>query len=304
VADQRDLVVPEALDGARVDKAVATLLETTRSVARRLVDSGVLLDGRPAGPGERVRAGSVITSPVPDAIPQLSAEPVPFSILYEDDDVVVVDKPAGVVVHPGTGRSTGTLAAGLLHRYPELQGVGDPGRWGLVHRLDKDTSGVLLVARNGRAHQALVAALRQRRVRRTYLALAVGVLGSATGTIDAPIGRDPSRPMRQALRHDGKPARTHYRVLETFTGPDCTLLQVDLESGRTHQIRVHLAGIGHPVAGDPTYGRGMGSVLVPRIFLHAHKIEFDHPTSGAPVSVTSGLPPDLQGVLDDLRSAS
>jgi 23S rRNA pseudouridine1911/1915/1917 synthase len=303
VAEQRDFVIPVDLEGVRVDKAVATLFGISRSLARQVVENGVVVDGRPAGPGDRVKAGSVLSGPIPDSLPEMRAEPIPFDVLHEDEDVIVVDKPAGVVVHPGRGRLTGTLAAGLLHRYPELKGVGEPGRWGLVHRLDKDTSGVLVVARSRQAHQVLVTALGRRDFKRSYLALATGIMGSATGTIDAPIGRDPARPMRRAVRHDGKPARTHYRVLETFPASDCSLLGVELDSGRTHQIRVHLAGIGHPVVGDPTYGRGRSRVSVPRIFLHATHIEFDHPRSGARMSVDSELPGDLMGVLEALRSS-
>ena len=302
MADQRELTVPDLLDGVRVDKALATLLAISRSQARQLVDRGVTVDGATVGPADKVRSGSVMTSPLPpEAIP-LAAEPVDFVVLYEDGDVIVVDKPAGVVTHPGIGRVAPTLAAGLLHRYPALRGVGEPGRWGLVHRLDKDTSGVLLVARTTEAFRSLVSDLRRRQVKRVYLALAHGVMGSQTGTIDAPIGRDPTRPMRRAVTHDGKPARTHYEVLEVFDHADCTLLQVELESGRTHQIRVHLAAIDHPVVGDPTYGSRPRPFTSPRIFLHAAEIAFTHPRTGETLHVVSELPEDLRAVLDSLRS--
>lgn len=295
-----DLLVTAELDGARVDKALAVLLGVSRSVASGLLKEGVTIDGRVVRPSDRVASGQLLTSPVPRPLGAVEAEPVDFGVLYEDPDVIVVDKPPGVVVHPGAGRRTGTLAAGLLFRFPELRDVGEVGRWGLVHRLDKDTSGALLVARTPEALRVLQRELKARRVRRVYTALAHGAFAAPTGTIEAPIGPDPGRPMIRAVTPSGKPATTHYSVLGHFESPDCTLLEVRLETGRTHQIRVHLAAIGHPVVGDPVYGSVPRRAVSPRIFLHASGLEFEQPRTGEPVAVSSPLPADLAGVLQGL----
>jgi 23S rRNA pseudouridine1911/1915/1917 synthase len=296
-------VVPEELEGSRVDRALAVLLEVTRSAARTLVERGVTVDGAPARAGQRVTAGSVLVAPVPDEPEAFEAEPVPFVVLYEDDDVIVVDKPAGVIVHPGAGQTKGTLAAGLLYRFPELRGVGAAGRWGLVHRLDKDTSGVLLVARTPAAFETLGHQIRRRDITRVYQALAQGVFDAPTGTIDAPIGRHPTHPMRQAVIPGGRPARTHFEVEREYRDAGCSLLTVTLETGRTHQIRVHLAAIGHPVVGDRVYG-APSELDVPRIFLHARRVEFTHPTTGETVIVEAPLPDDLAAVLASLDDES
>jgi 23S rRNA pseudouridine1911/1915/1917 synthase len=301
VADPSELTVPDALGGSRVDKAVAELLGVSRAVARHLVDEGVTIDGVPADPSDRVSARSVLRVPPLEEKPVLAPEAVDFDVVYEDEDLIVVDKPPGLVVHPGGGRLSGTLAGGLLHRYPELMGVGQEGRWGVVHRLDKDTSGLLLVARNEESHRRLTASLRRREITRMYTTLVHGVLDSATGTIDAPIGRDPAQPMRRALIAEGKPARTHYEVTATFPEADCSLLSVRLETGRTHQIRVHFAAIDHPVVGDPSYGRRPRRTTSPRMFLHASELRLAHPRTDVPVVVSSPLPEDLQNVLDRLR---
>lgn len=300
-SDFREFVVPDELAGERIDKILSVAFGVSRSVAAGLVERGVEVDGVPARASDRPRPGAVMRAPGPTSVLGLAAEPVDFEVLFEDDDVIVVDKPAGLVVHPGTGRSMGTLVAGLLHRYPELEGVGQDHRWGLVHRLDKDTSGVLLVARNPESFRSLTAQLRARTVRRVYQTLAHGFFDSPTGTIDAPIGRDPGRPTQRAVVHDGKAARTHYEVVEVFPAEDCALLEVTLETGRTHQIRVHLAAIDHPVVGDSVYGRRPRRVSSPRMFLHAGEIGFDHPKTGVQMAFTSPLPGDLRSVLDELR---
>jgi 23S rRNA pseudouridine1911/1915/1917 synthase len=304
VADTLTLDVPETLDGARVDKALSSLLGVSRFVARELLERGVVLDGRPARPRDRVHTGSRIETPHPAVEIALQPEPVDFDVLYEDAALIVVDKPTGVVVHPGSGTREGTLAAGLLNRYPELEGVGDPGRWGLIHRLDKDTSGTLIVARTEDAHRALTADLAARKVGRTYTSLVHGLFSVPTGTIDAPIGRDPSRPTRRAVIPTGKPAVTHYEVIEEFPGHEVSLLDVRLETGRTHQIRVHLAAIDHPIIGDRTYSPFNTRVKSPRVFLHARRVRLTHPITGAVLEVESPLPPDLSGVLDRLRSGA
>lgn len=300
MADQIDLEIPESLDGERVDKALAELLELSRARSVALVDSGVSLDGQPAKASLRVRAGQTISFPEPIDSPRLEPEPVEFGVLYEDDSVIVVDKPPGLVVHPGSGRRTGTLAAGLIYRYPELVGVGSADRWGLVHRLDKETSGALLVARTGRAFDFLSDELRHRRITRTYTTLVEGRMGAPTGTIEAPIGRDPARPTRRTVTHTGKPARTHYEVIVEYEASNASLLRVRLETGRTHQIRVHLAAIDHPVVGDVTYGAVREDLATPRTFLHASRLSFTHPDSGGSIVVEAPLPTDLADVLGGL----
>jgi 23S rRNA pseudouridine1911/1915/1917 synthase len=204
------------------------------------------------------------------------------------------------VVHPGSGRTGGTLAAGLLDRYPELVGVGAEDRWGLVHRLDKDTSGAILVARTREAFEALTAELRRRQITRTYTALVEGEMGAATGTIEAPVGRDPTQPTRRAVTHGGKHARTHYEVVRYFPDSVASLLSVRLETGRTHQIRVHFAAIGHPVVGDRVYGATRKDLGSPRTFLHASRLEFTHPESRRRLEVEAPLPTDLSEVLEGL----
>ena len=300
MANEITVEVPSELDGARVDKVLATLLEVSRAQARDLIDDGVSIDGVTARPADRVTEGSTITTPVPPPAVELQAEPVEFGVLYEDDTVIVVDKPAGVIVHPGAGRSLGTLAAGLLFRYPELEGVGSADRWGLVHRLDKETSGTLIVARTTLGYEALVGQLKRREITRVYTCLVHGRFEAPTGTIEAPIGRDPNRPMRRAVVAGGKSATTHYEVDREYPRFECSLLTVRLETGRTHQIRVHLSAVDHPVIGDKTYGGKTTRVTSPRSFLHASRVEFSHPTTGERVRVDSPLAPDLRAVLDSL----
>ncbi len=227
---------------------------------------------------------------------RLQPEDLPLVVPYQDDHVAVIEKPAGMVVHPGAGRRTGTLAAAVLHRWPQVEGVGDEGRWGIVHRLDVDTSGLMVVALDERSLQGLRRGLAQRRVMRGYAALVLGGDVPPSGTVDAPIGRDPRRPTRFRVDPEGRPARTHYRRLAVW--PDAALLEVNLETGRTHQIRVHVASIGHPVMGDAVYGAPPGPS--PRVWLHASRLGFDHPITGAPVRLRSRLPEDLLGVLEFL----
>lgn len=300
MAEQVELEVPESLDGERVDKALAQLLDVSRARASALVEAGVDVDGEPARASDRLRPGQVIKCDEPERRFQLEPETVAFDVLHEDDAVIVVDKPAGLVVHPGSGQQRGTLAAGLIDRYPELVGVGAADRWGLVHRLDKDTSGALLVARTDEAFEALVDELRRRRIGRVYTALVEGRLGAPTGTIEAPIGRDPSRPTRRAVSQGGKHARTHYEVVRVFEESNASLLEVRLETGRTHQIRVHLSAIDHPVVGDLTYGATRKDIASPRTFLHAAKLEFTHPMTDDRTTVESPLPGDLSAVLGRL----
>lgn len=292
-------VVPSTLAGERADRVVSVLAGVSRAVARQMVDSGqVSVDGSEVSARTRLTEGSVVDFPEPEAKPSLMAEPVEFGVAYEDEWLIVVDKPAGLVVHPGAGRSHGTLAAGLLHAYPDLEGVGDAGRWGIVHRLDRDTSGLLMVGRTPEVHRALTRALARREIERTYSALVIGEMDMPRGTIDAPIAADPIDRRKRKVAAGGRPARTHYRVVERHA--DVTLLEVRLETGRTHQIRVHLAAIGHPVLGDPWYGRPW-RVESPRVFLHAARLRFAHPVGGDQMDLESPLPPDLAAVLDSLQ---
>jgi 23S rRNA pseudouridine1911/1915/1917 synthase len=303
VADTLDLEVPERLEGQRVDKVLADLLDLSRAQARALLDAGVLLDGAPARPSDRVRTGAVVVSPTPEIAMGLVAEPVDFGVIHEDPEMIVVDKPAGLVVHPGSGHERSTLAAGLLYRYPELEGVGAAGRWGLIHRLDRDTSGVLVVGRTAASFERLNSDMARRRIRRLYATLVHGTFATPTGTIDAPIGRDPDRPTRRAVVPGGKPAVTHYEVIEEFTPADVSLLEVALATGRTHQIRVHMTAIDHPIVGDKAYSSLNKAVVSPRIFLHAQQVTLHHPVTEDELTFTSPLPSDLTEVLDFVRSA-
>ncbi len=235
----------------------------------------------------------LLAEPEPDRVPV--AEDVDVRVVAADDAVIVVDKPAGLVVHPGAGHEHGTLVHGLLARYPELAGVGDPRRPGIVHRLDRDTSGLLVVARSTDAYERLVAALAAHEVERRYLALVRGVPDAARATVDAPIGRSNRQPTRMAVRAGGRPARTTYEVLAR-DGDDAALLECRLETGRTHQIRVHLAAIGHPVLGDAAYGSAGGPLRRP--FLHAYVLAFTHPRLGDRRRFEAALPADLRRVLE------
>lgn len=221
------------------------------------------------------------------------------ALVHEDAQVIVVDKAAGVVVHPGSGHGRGTLVQGLLARFPDLaqSGAGEPDRPGIVHRLDKGTSGLLVVARTEDAYHSLVDQLKNRSVDRRYLCLVWGHLSSPDGLVDAPVGRASTDPTRMAVSARGRPARTRYHVLERRTDPDVTLLECRLETGRTHQVRVHLASIGHPVVGDARYGGSRSSLVIGRPFLHAHRLGFAHPADGERVSFSSPLPSELEALL-------
>jgi len=300
------IVVPAALAGERIDRALALVTGWSRSAVANLVrDGDVVVDGQPVARSHRLREGEAIEithEPERGAVPV--AEPVPFDVRHEDADLAVVAKPAGLVVHPGAGHEHGTLVHGLLHRYPEIANVGDPTRPGIVHRLDRDTSGLLVVARSSVAYDALVEMMAARTVDRRYVALVWGVLSSPRGLVDAPIGRSVRRRTRMAVRASGREARTAYRVQEEFGDARVSLLECVLETGRTHQIRVHLASIGHPVVGDAAYGGARPGVELDRPFLHAAALGFAHPVTGARVEVEEPLAEDLDGVLSRLRAGS
>jgi 23S rRNA pseudouridine1911/1915/1917 synthase len=293
--------IPATLAGERLDRLVALVTGRSRAAAAALVASGaVRIGGSPVTSGKhRVLEGDVVEVDASEDGPVVVPDPhVDVVVVHEDADVVVVDKPAGLVVHPGAGHATGTLVHGLLARYPELAGVGDADRPGVVHRLDRDTSGLLVVARSEQARTRLVRALAERRVVREYLTLVHGVPEADAGLVDAPVGRSAREPTRMAVSAKGREARTRYEVVDRWPALEVALLRCRLETGRTHQIRVHLAAIGHPVVGDATYASGRrAGVEVPRMFLHAARLAFDHPVTGEPLAFDSPLPADLAQAL-------
>ncbi len=293
------MVVPDDLDGTRSDRAIALLYEVSRSVARRAIDAGdATRGGEPLRPSDAVVSGDelFVTITAPDT--SVEAEDVEFGVAYEDDEVLVVDKPAGLVVHPGAGTSGGTLANGLLARFDSAAELGPDRRWGIVHRLDRDTSGLLMVAKTPAAFDTLQDALRAREVKRRYLALVTGRFDGTTGTIEAPVGRDPANRTRMTVTAAGRPARTHYRRLAMWDDTGATLLSVELETGRTHQIRVHLQAIDRPIIGDAVYGPRGTIVGDPgRTWLHAAELVFEHPLGTGEVTVTAPLPEDLAASL-------
>lgn len=298
--------MPAALAGERIDRVVSFVTGCTRSEAARLIaDEGVRRNRRLVRKGaERVAEGDVVViddegmgaKPLPQPEPA-----VPVDVMYEDEHVLVVNKPAGLVVHPGAGTAEHTLVNGLLARFPELAGVGEPERPGIVHRLDKGTSGLLVVARTEPARAALVEQLASRSVERLYIALVWGHLESDHGIVDAPIGRDPRRPTRMTVRADGRDARTGYEVVGRLTRPvEASMVHCRLETGRTHQIRVHMGAIGHPIVGDDVYGGRRQSLPFPRPALHASVLGFDHPGTGEWIRFDVAPPSDLQDLLDSL----
>lgn len=303
-----DEELPDALDGERLDRVVAMLTSCSRSQASAAVAGGsVQVDGRTmTRVSHRLAAGDRVTVQVDPArpAPAIDAdEEVDFRVLHADADVIVIDKPPGLVVHPGPGHRGSTLVHGLLARFPDLDPrggtvVGEPGRPGLVHRLDRGTSGLLVVARTPDAYRSLVSQLSTHAVERIYTALVWRHPDHPHGVIDAPIGRSRRDPLRMAVAVDGRPARTHYDTDTTYSDPiEAALVTCRLETGRTHQIRVHLASIGHPVIGDPRYGGVRQSLPVPRPFLHARELAFVHPGSGEVVTFRAPLPDDLAGIL-------
>ncbi len=302
----------------RIDAVLSTRTRLSRSRIAALIKSGAVeVNGERVRKSYRPRAGDTIDVAIPPSpAVELLPEDIPIDIVYEDEHLVVVDKPAGLVVHPAAGHPSGTLVNALLERLGSLSSIGLPNRPGIVHRLDRDTSGLLVVARRDEAHQSLSAALSRRQVGRRYLAATWGRLEPEEMTIDRPIARDPTDRKRMAVVEDGRPSITHIRRLERWPAAD--LLAVRLETGRTHQIRVHLRHSGHPVVGDPSYGpgweRGMsgaGGVWATefarrtgRLFLHAARLSFKHPTSGVQLTFTSPLPEPLAGAVEWARGGS
>jgi 23S rRNA pseudouridine1911/1915/1917 synthase len=293
----RTVVVPPGGPG-RVDRFAADLTGLSRSFVQRLIVAGrVTADGRTLRANTIVDPGTAIRVDVPpaEAAAPVGDASIEVPVVYEDDDVLIVDKPAGLVVHPSAGHADGTLVNALLGRHGDaFGGIAGVKRPGIVHRLDRDTSGLLVVAKSDAAQASVMAQLKARRVKKTYLALVQGSVAAAVGRIEAPIGRDPGHRTRMAVVASGRPATTGYRVRERFDG--WTLLELDLITGRTHQIRVHLAAIGHPIAGDPVYGTGTsrrGPAELERLFLHAWRLELTSPSSGRLIRAEAPLPPAL-----------
>jgi 23S rRNA pseudouridine1911/1915/1917 synthase len=302
--------VPDALAGMRIDRVIALLGDLPRSAVSALVDAGaVQLDGRTITSRSRTVSGGeqlrveVGAAETPGPRPDLGVD---FTVVYADPELIVVDKPGGVVVHHGAGHRSGTLVDGLVARFPDIVGAagkdGDATRPGIVHRLDKGTSGLLVVARTPAAYDALSRQFRTHQAGREYRALVAGIVESDAGTIEAPIGRSTRQPTRMAVSLRGRPARTHYQVERRFADTGFTLVRAELDTGRTHQVRVHMAAIGHPVVGDEHYGPKVAPLrpMAPgRLFLHAARLSLEHPRLG-PMTWESPLPADLEEVLDEL----
>ena len=301
--ESRQLTAGPEQEGLRCDAFVADCLpEISRSAAQRLAEQGLVTRrGVALNKKDKIKAGDQIQVCLPDPAPaQAVAQPIPLDIRWEDEDVIVINKPAGMVVHPAAGNPDGTLVNALLaHCGPSLSGIGGELRPGIVHRIDKDTSGLLIVAKNDRAHQALAAQLADHTLYREYEAVVLGRLRQDQGTIEGPIGRSPKDRKKMAVVPGGRPAVTHYRVLGRYQG--YTHVQCRLETGRTHQIRVHLASIGHPIAGDPVYGSRADRSGLGRQCLHARRLTFVHPATGRQMTVEAPLPPDFAGFLARLR---
>lgn len=311
----RRLVAEE--DGERLDAFLAAHLEDlSRSRAAQLIADGhVTINERTPKKSEKISAGDVVLVKMPAlAPPSVTPEDIPLNIVFQDKDLIVLDKPAGLVVHPAAGHARGTLVNALLHHIKDLSGIGGVLRPGIVHRLDRDTSGLMIVAKNDEAHRALSAALKKRDIRRRYLVAAWGHLASDQKDVEAPIGRSPHDRKKMAVVATGRPARTRFQRLERWKGAD--LLKAELQSGRTHQIRVHLLSIGHPVVGDELYSpageRGISGPAqkwarelarrTPRQFLHAAELAFRHPRSGEVLRFASELPTDLAAAADWARN--
>ena len=290
--------------GERVDAALARLApELSRSAAQKLIESGaVLRNGVPARKSEKLAAGDTLEFALPEVQEiTLEAEDIPLDIVYEDADVVVVNKPKGLVVHPAAGHWSGTLVNALMyHCRDSLSGIGGELRPGIVHRIDKDTSGLLIAAKNDFAHRALAAQLKDHTLARTYACIVCGNIREDSGTIDAPIGRDPADRKKMCVtRKDGREAVTHWRVLERF--PGYTWLECKLETGRTHQIRVHLAWRSHPILGDTVYGHKKPELGMDTQCLHARELTFVHPRTGERMTVSCELPEYFQELIRKLR---
>lgn len=314
--EKRTLDVPSRFASDRLDRFLAeSLPELTRSQVKRLIDQGAVeLAGKEVKAGHRLRGGERIVVALPEPAPlEALPEAIPLNILYEDEALIVIDKPAGLVVHPAPGHADGTLVNALLHHCRDLAGIGGHLRPGIVHRLDKETSGVLVVTKHDRAHLALARQFKRHSIKRRYRALVHGLVEPGSGTIDRAIGRHPVHRKKMSVHcRVGRRAVTHWRVLQHFRPQRLSLLELTLETGRTHQIRVHMAAMGHPVVADPSYGNARLEQGLPdaslrklvgglgRQFLHACLLGFEHPTSGEYLELRAPLPRELQEILDYL----
>lgn len=315
MSTRRIFEVPDALEGCRLDRALAEIHGPwTRSRVRKLIDGGhVTINDSPAKASAKVRGGNkVVVDEPPIESLDTEAEDIPLSILYEDEDLLVINKPTNLVIHPAAGNPTGTLVNALLHHCDDLSGIGGVYRPGIVHRLDKDTTGVMVVAKSDRAHLALSLDFRNRKIGKTYLAVCYGTPKEEEGVIDAPIDRHPRERQQMAVVTTGRPARTLYHVEEDWN--IASLVSCRLVTGRTHQIRVHMAHVGHALVGDPLYaGRQWRNIKdpsvqatcrkFPRQALHAWRLEFVHPVSHEKVAFEAPVPEDLQDLVDILRAA-
>lgn len=303
MAEERSVVAFAVEHGnERLDKIIAlTIQDLSREMAKRLIKAGdVTVNGRPSKPSYLVQVGDEIVVHVPVELPEpVLPEDIPLDVIYEDDAFLAVNKPAGMVVHPALGHPTGTLVNAVLAHCPEVAEAGGPDRAGIVHRLDKDTSGLILVAKDEAARAALQRQFKRRQVLKTYLALVDGPMHPREGVIEASIGRDKRQRKRMAVVRSGRDATTIYRVIEYVA--DYTLLEVRPQTGRTHQIRVHLSWMGYPIVGDAVYGYRRQRLLQDRHFLHAASLSFAHPSTGEAVSYEAPLPPELSGILHRLR---
>ena len=308
--NERQFEIRVDSEKGRLDRFLSERIdELTRSATQRLIEEGlVTVNGEPVKPSYKIKSGDLIAARVPgDEAPELVPEAIPLNLIYEDQSLLVVDKQAGMVVHPAPGHPGGTLLNAVLAHCPELA-ASRGERPGIVHRLDQDTSGLILVAKSERIQRLLQRQFKERTVYKAYLALLDGHLRPAWGRIEAPIGRDPHHRQRMAVLSGGREAITEYHVLEQFsrsTGQaagDYSLVQAEPKTGRTHQIRVHFASIKHPVVGDAVYGRRRSSLPVPRQFLHARQLVFKHPRTGQRMELEAPLPPDLAGTLELLRA--
>lgn len=298
-------LIVEAGDTGRLDRLVAArLTDLSRTAIQRLIADGLITrNGLPCEADDKVAPGDVIEVRVPPPAPtELAAEDIPLTIVYEDDDVIVIDKPAGLVVHPAAGHAGGTLVNAVLGHAPDLAGIGGEVRPGIVHRLDKDTSGLMVVAKNDRALHFLQAQFKSRTVKKVYVALVEGVVEPREGVIDAPIGRSRNHRKKMAVTGDGRPALTRYRVKQVFHDPPLSLIECHPETGRTHQIRVHFAWLHHPLVGDTIYGQHTPRFGLTRHFLHAASLALTLP-NGEARTFSSPLPIELQRVLDQLTNA-
>ncbi len=291
--------------GERLDKITPTHVpDLSRATAQRLIKAGeITVNGRSSKPSYRVQVGDEVVVRVPIEMPApVVPENIPLDVIYEDDALLVVNKPAGMVVHPAYGHASGTLVNAVLAHCPQIADVGGPDRAGVVHRLDKDTSGLILIAKDGVTRATLQRQFKRRQVAKTYLALVEGQMQPREGVVEAPVGRDKRQRKKMAVVRSGREARTMYRAIEYFA--NYTLLEVRPHTGRTHQVRVHLSWLGYPIVGDAVYGRHRQRLLRSRHFLHAARIRFSHPATSEEVEFEAPLPPKLADVLNQLRRGS